>query len=104
MQIVFDNRADKPVWKCNVCDKQDVWSNRWKGIEFCIGVGYRGEDRYFCTCSNECRKKDKEEKLFEQYRKKLHDNWWILNEELVEDFENEFKHIFDKKNGGQNGK
>lgn len=93
MKIVFHNTDKKPVYECNVCHEQGVWSNRWKAIGFGIGVGYRGEDRHFCTCSNECRKKDKEQKLFEQYRKKLHDEWWKLNEDYVDDFEKEFKNI-----------
>lgn len=93
LRIVFYNRRNKPVLDCNVCGKQGVWSNRWRAIGFCIGVGWRGEDRHFCTCSSECRKKDKEEKLFEQYRKKLHDSWWKINEEYVDDFEKEFKNL-----------
>lgn len=93
LKVVFDNRKNKPVCTCNVCGKQGVLSNRWKGIEFGIGIGYRGEDRTFITCSNECRKKNKEEKLFEQYRKKLHDDWWEMNEDYVDDFEKEFKNI-----------
>jgi hypothetical protein len=94
LNIIFDNRNKKPVHKCNVCDRQDVWSNKWKAIGFGIGVGYRGEDRHFITCSEKCRKEDKEKKLFEKYRKNLHDEWWKHNEDYVEDFEKEFKNLF----------
>ena len=93
MNIVFYNRDKKPVYECNVCNNQGIRSNRWKMIEFGVGVGYRGYEKYYFTCSKECRKKDKEEKIFEKYRKELHDKWWKHNESYVDDFEKEFKNI-----------
>lgn len=91
MKIVFDNRDNRPVHECNVCGRKDKWSNRWKALGFGIGVGYRGEDRHFITCSDKCRKEDKEKGLFIQYRKKLHDKWWEMYEDLVDDFEKDLK-------------
>lgn len=91
LKVVFDNRENKPVCTCNVCERTDKVSNRWKMIEFGVGIGYRGYEKYYFTCSKECRKKDKEENLFEQYRKRINDEWWEANEIYLEDFEKEFK-------------
>jgi hypothetical protein len=93
MQIVFYNRDKEPVYECNVCHRQGIWSNRWKALGFGVGVGYRGEDRTFFTCSAKCRKEDKENKLFEKFRKELHNKWWEMNGDFVDDFEKEFKNI-----------
>jgi len=42
MRVVFYKRDNKPVCTCDVCGRQDKWSNRWEAWEFGVGVGYRG--------------------------------------------------------------
>jgi hypothetical protein len=76
MQIVFYNKKDKPVHECNVCHNVGVWSKKWVALGFGVGVGYRGEDRVFITCSNECRRKNKEDKIFQKFRNQLADEWY----------------------------
>lgn len=97
LNIVFKNTDKKPVCTCNVCGRQDKWSNRWRCVEFGIGIGYKGEDRYYFTCSKECRKKDDDEKLLIKYQKELHDKWWEAYGDYVDDFEKDFKGIMDKQ-------
>ena len=97
MTIVFENRDKRPVCTCNVCSRTDKWSTWWRAVGFGVGIGYRGEDRTFFTCSKECRKKAEEEKLLVKYQKKLHEEWWASNGDYVDDFEKDFKEIMDKE-------
>ncbi len=96
LEIVFENRDNKRIHECNVCNKVDRWTDKWMACEFGIGVGWRGEDRVFLTCSDKCRKEDEEKKLLINYRKKIHDEWWEAYGDLVDPFEKKFKKIFEQ--------
>ena len=97
LKIVFDNREGKPVCTCNVCGRQGKWSNRWVCMEFGIGIGYRGYEKYYFTCSKECRDKDKTENLRVKYMKDIHEKWWEANGDYIDDFEKDFKKIMDNE-------
>lgn len=97
MKVVFNNQENRSVCTCNVCGRIDKWSNWWRATVFGVGIGYKGEDRTFFTCSKLCRDKVEKENLLVKFKKKLHDEWWEANAQYVDDFEKEFKVIMDKE-------
>lgn len=45
---------------CNVCRKESPWTEQHRHVERPIGMKMNGWEEYFVTCSNECRKVQKE--------------------------------------------
>lgn len=55
---------------CNVCGYYGIWTKDWGYYEKVVGTKYNKGEAQFRICSDECRKKEKEEGLVDAWRNK----------------------------------
>lgn len=55
---------------CNVCGYYGIWTKEWGYHQKLVGKKYNIGEAQFVICSDECRKKEKQEGLVGKWRKK----------------------------------
>ena len=70
----FPKPCGKPVkHTCSVCRNKGAWQKGWGWLFMLIGCGVAGYEITWKTCSDACRKKDKDEKLYQKEKDRLNE-------------------------------
>lgn len=66
--VTPDEILNAPKHTCNVCGYYGIWTKDWGLYEKIVGTKCNKGEESFKICSEECRKKEKEQGLVNKWR------------------------------------